>query len=253
MTAGVLRDKVAIVTGSGQGVGRGIALALAAEGASVMLTGRTQSKLDAVRAEIAGRGGTAATVVGDVKVLADIEGCVAGTVARFGTVDILVNNAQEVPMGYLLEVKDEAVQAGLASGPLATLRFMRLCHPYLRGGGAIVNMASGAGVRPDPIRRGAYAAAKEAIRALTRAAAVEWGPDGIRVNAVLPYAMSPALEHLASEYPGEFDARRNANPMRRIGDAERDIGRAVVFLVGPDAGYITGASIPVDGGNAFVG
>jgi NAD(P)-dependent dehydrogenase (short-subunit alcohol dehydrogenase family) len=65
--------------------------------------------------------------------------------------------------------------------------------------------------------------------------------------------MSPALERLASEHPREFDARRNANPMGRIGDAEQDIGRAVVFLVGPDAGYITGASIPVDGGNAFVG
>jgi NAD(P)-dependent dehydrogenase (short-subunit alcohol dehydrogenase family) len=249
----VLQDKVAIVTGAGQGVGRGVALALAAEGATVMLTGRTQAKLDAVEEKITGRGGRAATVVGDVKLLADIERCVAETVRRFGSIDILVNNAQEVPMGYLLEVEDEAVQAGLASGPLATLRFMRLCHPYLRGGGAIVNMASGAGVRPDPIRRGAYAAAKEAIRALTRAAAVEWGPDGIRVNAVLPYAMSPALERLSLEHPEEFDARRHTNPMRRIGDPELDIGRAVVFLVGPDGGYITGASIPVDGGNAFVG
>ena len=82
---------------------------------------------------------------------------------------------------------------------------------------------------------------------------MEWGPDGIRVNAVLPYAVSPALERLAAEHPQEFDARRRANPMRRIGDAEGDIGRAVVFLVGPDSGYITGASIPVDGGNAFVG
>jgi NAD(P)-dependent dehydrogenase (short-subunit alcohol dehydrogenase family) len=253
MRSGVLQEKVAIVTGGGQGVGRGVALALAAEGASVMITGRTPAKLDSVRSEITARGGTAGTAVGDVKLLADVERCVAATIERFGTVDILVNNAQEVPMGYLLEVDDEAVQAGLASGPLATLRFMRLCHPFLRGGGAIVNMASGAGVRPDPIRRGAYAAAKEAIRALTRAAAMEWGPDGIRVNAVLPYAISPALERLAAEHPQEFDARRLANPMRRIGDAEADIGRAVVFLVGPDAGYITGASIPVDGGNAFVG
>ncbi len=253
MAPGLLQDKVAIVTGGGQGVGRGVALALAAEGASVMITGRTQSKLDAVAAEIAGRGGRVATAAGDVKLLADIERAVAATVERFGTVDILVNNAQEVPMGYLLEVDDEAVQAGLASGPLATLRFMRLCHPYLRGGGAIVNMASGAGVRPDPIRRGAYAAAKEATRALTRAAAMEWGPDGIRVNAVLPYAVTPSVERLAVEFPQEYDARRLANPLRRIGDAEKDIGRAVVFLVGPDAGYITGASIPVDGGNAFVG
>jgi NAD(P)-dependent dehydrogenase (short-subunit alcohol dehydrogenase family) len=248
-----LTGKVAIVTGAGQGVGRGVALALAADGAAVMLMGRTLSKLEAVRAEVNGRGGRAAAVSGDVKELGDIERSVAATVEEFGTIDILVNNAQEVALGYLLEVSDEAVVAGWSSGPLATLRFMRLCHPYLRGGGAIINMGSAAGVRPDPIRRGAYAAAKEAIRALTRAAAMEWGGDDIRVNAVLPYAMSPALEQLAFDAPDEFDRRRLINPMGRIGDAEIDVGRAVAFLAGPDARYITGATIPVDGGTAFVG
>jgi meso-butanediol dehydrogenase / (S,S)-butanediol dehydrogenase / diacetyl reductase len=248
-----LKDKVAIVTGAGQGVGRGVALALAADGAAVMLMGRTLSKLEAVAGEIAARGGRAAVVSGDVKELADIERSVAATIEAFGTIDILVNNAQEVALGYLLEVSDEAVVAGWSSGPLATLRFMRLCHPYLRGGGAIINMGSAAGVRPDPMRRGAYAAAKEAIRAFTRTAAMEWGRDGIRVNAVLPYAMSPALEQLAADAPDEFDRRRLMNPSGRIGDAELDIGRAVAFLAGPDAGYITGATIPVDGGTAFVG
>jgi meso-butanediol dehydrogenase / (S,S)-butanediol dehydrogenase / diacetyl reductase len=248
-----LKDKVAIVTGAGQGVGRGVALALAADGAAVMLMGRTVSKLEAVAGEIAARGGRAAVVSGDVKELADIERSVAATIEAFGTIDILVNNAQEVALGYLLEVSDEAVVAGWSSGPLATLRFMRLCHPYLRGGGAIINMGSAAGVRPDPMRRGAYAAAKEAIRAFTRTAAMEWGRDGIRVNAVLPYAMSPALEQLAADAPDEFDRRRLMNPSGRIGDAELDIGRAVAFLAGPDAGYITGATIPVDGGTAFVG
>ncbi len=248
-----LKDKVAIVTGAGQGVGRGVALALAADGAAVMLMGRTLSKLEAVAGEIVARGGRAAVISGDVKELGDIERCVSATVEAFGTIDILVNNAQEVALGYLLEVSDEAVVAGWSSGPLATLRFMRLCHPYLRGGGAIINMGSAAGVRPDPMRRGAYAAAKEAIRAFTRTAAMEWGRDGIRVNAVLPYAMSPALEQLAADAPDEFDRRRLMNPSGRIGDAEVDIGRAVAFLAGPDAGYITGATIPVDGGTAFVG
>jgi NAD(P)-dependent dehydrogenase (short-subunit alcohol dehydrogenase family) len=136
---------------------------------------------------------------------------------------------------------------------MATLRFMRLCHPHLQGGGAIVNLGSRAGVRPDPVNRGAYAAVKEAIRALTRAAAMEWGPDGIRVNAILPYAMSPALEQLSVERPDDYERSRRSVPLGRIGDAEVDVGRAVVFLVGPDAGYITGATIPLDGGNAFVG
>src|SRR3954470_12539573 len=200
----MLRDKAAIVTGAGQGVGRGVALALAGEGAAVTLMGRTESKLVTVKAEIEERGGTAITVAGDVKALADIERCVTATADAFGHIDILVNNAQEVPLGYLLEVADDAVDAGWQSGPMATLRFMRLCHPYLKEvGGAIVNMGSRAGVRPDPDRRRAAPAAKEAIRALTRAAAVEWAADGIRANAVLPYAMSPALEQLSVDRPDE--------------------------------------------------
>ena len=251
---GELDGRAAIVTGAGQGVGRGVALALAAAGASVVAMGRTPVKVESVAGEIIARGGRAIAIAGDVKVPADIERCVAACISDFGRIDILVNNAQEVPLGYLLEVPDADVQAGWESGPLATLRFMRACHPHLKAArGAIVNMGSRAGVRPDPIRRGAYAAVKEAIRALTRAAAMEWAADGIRVNAVLPYAMSPAVEQLAAEHPDEFDRTRKLVPLQRIGDAELDIGRAVVFLCGDAAGYITGATIPVDGGNAFLG
>jgi meso-butanediol dehydrogenase / (S,S)-butanediol dehydrogenase / diacetyl reductase len=253
MPGQALAGKTAIVTGAGQGVGRGIALALAIDGAAVALVGRTAAKLETVAAEIAARGGRTAVVTADVKQREDIERCVEATLAAFGTIDVLVNNAQEVPLGFLLEVTEEAVQAGWESGPLATLRFMRLCHPHLRGGGSIVNVASRAGVRPDPVRRGAYAAVKEATRSLTRAAAMEWAGDGIRVNAILPYAMSPALEQLAAEHPDEFERSRLAVPLARIGDPEADVGRVVAFLAGPDAGYITGATIPVDGGSAFVG
>ena len=248
-----LDGKTAIVTGAGQGVGRGVALALASAGAAVTLMGRTEHKLVSVRDEIVGRGANALVIAGDVKHIADIERCVAATVAQFGTVDILVNNAQEVALGSILELADDDVTAGWESGPMATLRFMRACHPYLSGGGVIVNMGSRAGVRPDPVRRGAYAAVKEAIRALTRAAAMEWASDGIRVNAILPYAMSPALERLAAERPDEFEKTRRLVPMNRIGDPEHDIGRVVVFLASTDSGYVTGATIPVDGGNAFLG
>jgi NAD(P)-dependent dehydrogenase (short-subunit alcohol dehydrogenase family) len=248
-----LDGKTAIVTGAGQGVGRGVALALASAGASLCLMGRTESKLVAVRDEVTARGARAIVVAGDVKQLTDIERCVAATVGEFGTVDILVNNAQEVALGSLLELADDDVTAGWESGPMATLRFMRACHPHLVGGGVIVNMGSRAGVRPDPVNRGAYAAVKEAIRAFTRAAAMEWASDGIRVNAVLPYAVSPAVERLAVERPEEYEKTRRAVPLGRIGDAEVDIGRAVVFLCGADSGYITGATIPVDGGNAFLG
>jgi len=254
----LLENKVSIVTGAGQGVGRGIALALAREGAHVMLMGRTDSKLQAVQREIEARGVRAATVAGDVKSLADIERCVRATAETFDGIDILVNNAQEVALGYLLELDDNDVNAGWESGPLATLRFMRACHPYLRAreakpGGVIINVASAAGVRPDPIRRGAYAAVKEAMRAFTRAAAVEWGRDGIRVNAILPYATSPAVEQLAREHPEEYEARLRQVPLGRIGDPELDVGRGVVMLASDHGSYITGATIPLEGGNSFVG
>ena len=252
---GVLAGKAAIVTGASQGVGRGIALALASEGAAVTIMARTESKLAEVAVEIEARGGRVATAAGDVKQTDDIERCVQACLDAFGRIDVLVNNAQEVPLGYLLDVGEDALAAGWESGPLATFRFMRRCHPHLKatGDAAIVNLGSRVGVRPDPVRRGAYAAVKEAIRALTRAAAVEWAADGIRVNAILPYAMSPALERLATEDPEAFERSRRSVPLQRIGDPESDIGRAVVFLVGPDASFITGATIPVDGGNAFLG
>jgi NAD(P)-dependent dehydrogenase (short-subunit alcohol dehydrogenase family) len=253
-----LASKAAIVTGAGQGVGRGVALALAGAGASVLLMGRTASKLAAVEAEIASRGGRAVSFSGDVKSADDVVRCVEACITAFGSIDILVNNAQEVALGYLLEVDEAEVQAGWESGPMATLRFMKACHPHLKAtpskpGGVIVNMGSRAGVRPDPVRRGAYAAVKEAIRAFTRAAAMEWAADGIRVNAVLPYAVSPAVERLAIDRPDEYERTRLAVPLQRIGDAERDIGAAVVFLCSDASAYITGATIPVDGGNAFLG
>lgn len=255
---GVLAGKTALVTGAGQGVGRGIALAMAAEGAAVTIAGRTLAKCEAVAAEIEGRGGRALAVACDVKSLPDIERCVAATVERFGGVDILVNNAQEVPRGPLLEVTDEAANAGWESGPLATLRFTRVCHPYLRAGdgkagGVIINLGSRAGVKPDPVNTGVYAAVKEAIRAITRAAAWELAPEGIRVYAVLPLASSPALEQLAADEPDVYRRALSSIPMGRFGDCETDIGRVCVFLAGPDAGYLTGITIPVDGGAAHLG
>ena len=249
---GKLDGKSALVTGAGQGVGRGIALALAAEGARIAVAGRTESKLHEVCAEIRARGAEAVPVVCDVMQAADIERCVQETVAAFGTVDILVNNAQVVPLGPLLGITEEQYQQGMDSGPLATLRFMRACHTYLKNGGSIVNLGSAAAIRWDPIGYGAYAAAKEAIRALSRAAACEWGPDGIRVNCILPLARSPALDGWITARPEEAEAFFRTIPLGYVGDCELDIGRAVVFLCSEDARYLTGHSIPLDGGQAFM-
>ena len=247
-----LDGKVAIVTGSGQGVGRGIGLALAAEGARVVLMSRTAARVEAVASEILDRGGEALAITGDVTRPSDIESTLSATLETYGGLDILVNNAQHIPRGRILETPDEEAQAAWESGPLATLRFMRSAHPHLRGGGVIINVGSRAGLRPDPVGRGAYAAAKEAIRALSRAAAMEWGQDEIRVLVILPFATSAELQRMEREDPAAFLRSKNATALGRVGDPEVDIGRAVAFLVGPDASFITGTTIPLDGGKSFV-
>jgi meso-butanediol dehydrogenase/(S,S)-butanediol dehydrogenase/diacetyl reductase len=248
----VLEGKIALVTGAGQGVGQGIALAMAAEGARVAVTGRTGSKLEASCKLIEERGGEAIPVVCDVKSAQSLERCVAVVVAHFGGLNILVNNAQEVPLGTLHEVTEERFAAGWESGPLAVFRAMKLCYPHLKGGGNIVNLASSSARRWDMTGFGAYAATKEAIRALTRAAACEWGAEGIRTNAILPLAKSPGMawwmEHKADE-AAEF---LGTLPMGRVGDCEQDIGRFVVMLCSDAAGYINGQSIGVDGGQALM-
>lgn len=247
-----LQGKIAIVTGAGQGVGQGVAVALARAGAAVVVAGRTEAKLESSCAMIDGLGGRAVPVACNVRSTADLERLVETAVASFGGVDILVNNAQEVPLGRLLSITDEAFTGGFESGPLATLRLMKLCQPHMkaRGEGCIINLASSAAVRWDMSGYGAYAAVKQAIRALTRAAAAEWGPDGIRCLTIAPHALSPGLQGWIDSRPAEAAAFFETIPLRRVGDCETDIGRAVVMLCGPEAAYLTGATIPLDGGQA---
>lgn len=250
---GQLDGKIAIVTGAGQGVGQGIALALAAEGAKIAVSGRTASKLDATCQLIKERGGESLPFACNVKDDASLGELVDGVVAAFGTIDILVNNAQEVPLGPLQGVSDEAFTAGWESGPLATFRLMKLCHPHLKGGGSIVNLGTAAAKRWDMANYGCYAAVKEGIRSLTRAAACEWGVDGIRTNVILPHAKSPGLVGWIENNPEEAEAFFSTIPMRRVGECEEDIGRFVAMLCSDASAYINGQTIAVDGGQAYLG
>lgn len=249
----MLASKTALVTGAGQGVGQGIALALAAEGARVAVTGRTLAKLEATCAKITERGGEALPVVCDVKSAESLAACVHQVVNVFGGINILVNNAQEVPMGTLHDLSEETLEAGWQSGPLATLRLMKLCYPHLKGDGSIVNLASSATKRWDMSGYGGYAAVKEAIRSLSRAAACEWGPDNIRTNVILPHAKSPGLEWWIEKNPEEAAAFFAQIPLRRVGECEDDIGRFVALLCSDAARYVNGQSIGLDGGQAYLG
>jgi len=249
---GALADRAAIVTGAGKGVGRGIALALAAAGARVVVAARSEDRAAPVVAEIAGRGGEALPVVCDVARPEAIEACVTATVEAFGTVDILVNNANVSPYGDLLAVTDKAFELGWRVGPLAVLRFMRACQPHLAGGGVILNLTSGSALRPHPRGLGAYAATKEAISALTRAAAVEWGPVGIRAVALMPLATSEGLDWWREHDPEAYAQVLAEVPLGRFGDPETDIGRAAVWLCSAEAAYVTGTTLVVDGGQSYL-
>lgn len=248
-----LAGKVALITGAGQGVGQGIAFAMAAAGASVVVTGRTMEKLEKTVAEIEARSGTAVAFDCNVKSASDLERSVNAAVSQFGGLDFLVNNAQEVPLGKLADVTDDAFMAGFESGPLATLRLMKLSHPHMlkRGGGTIFNFVSSAMIRWDMATFGAYGAVKAATQVLTRAAAAEWGRDNIRVLNIAPHAESPGLKWWIENNAEEAQAFFKTIPQGRIGRLEEDIGRAVVALCAPEMGYLTGATIPLDGGQAY--
>jgi len=149
-----------------------------------------------------------------------------------------------------METTDEHMDKYWQSGPLATFHFMQVCYPHLRGhDSAIINVGSRAGI--DGLwGYAAYGAAKEAIRALTKAAAREWGPDLIRVNAIAPYADSPA-NRLAQSMQPEATATRGGptRPIARAGDCELDIGRTVIYLASELSAFVTGHTVMVDGGS----
>jgi meso-butanediol dehydrogenase / (S,S)-butanediol dehydrogenase / diacetyl reductase len=248
---GVLDGKVALVTGAGQGVGRGIALAMASAGARLVVTGRVDDKLVAVAKEIADRGSSAVPLVCDGKIGSQIAATVAAAVAEFGTIDILVNNAQQTILGPILDLTDEQYEHSWQSGPMAALRYMRACYPQLKGGGVVLNLGSASALNPQS-GFSAYGSVKNAMLSVTRYAAIEWGADDIRVNALLPLAMSEAMVSWAAVDPAGFERVNSAVPLRRIGDCEADIGRAAVFLCGPDSAYITGTTLMVDGGQTWL-
>jgi NAD(P)-dependent dehydrogenase (short-subunit alcohol dehydrogenase family) len=225
-------------------------LALAAEGAAVALVGRTRSKLEIVAEEIEQRGSRSLAIACDVGDPEQIDSAVAATLEYFGQLDTLVNAAHTTfgPQ-LLLETTDEEIELLWSTGPRATLRFMRRCYPQLRGGGSIINFGSGAQMLARGI--GVYAGMKDAIWAISRAAAVEWGPENIRVNVVAPFVESPSFQAVRARLGVDIDYFRALTPLRRIGDPEADLGRVVVFLAGQDASYVTGQLIMVDGGDAY--
>ena len=245
-----LSGKTAIVTGGGQGIGRAVALVLAQRGARVVISGRTQAKLDETVAAVSAAGGEAVALVGNVAERATAEATVAAAVEAFGGVDILVNNAQTSADGLrVTDIDDETMSQVFGSGALGTLYTMQACHPIMkqRGGGCVVNFGSSTGITGDP-RFGAYVMTKEAIRGLSRVAAREWGRDNIRVNVICPAALTPSAAEFRDTHPEAFGQMLKTVPLGRMGDEIDDIASAVAALVSDDLRYLTGATLMLDGG-----
>jgi NAD(P)-dependent dehydrogenase (short-subunit alcohol dehydrogenase family) len=251
---GVLDGKVAIVTGASAGIGKGEALALAKEGAKVAVLARGFDGVVATADEIRALGGEALPLTCDVRVVQEVDAAVAAVVERWGTVDILVNNAQIMFAPHPVEEwTEEEMRATWESGLLGTWAFMVACFPHMKErGGRIVNTCSAAGHGRSTLRAG-YTATKEAIRGLTRVTAREWGQYDINVNAISPMAKSAKVDEVWSEEE-QLAILRGGGPVltSRWGDAEADVGRAVVFLVGPDSELITGCTLSVDSGAAML-
>ncbi|GGN54039.1 short-chain dehydrogenase [Novosphingobium indicum] len=247
--SGRLAGKVAIVTGAGQGIGEAIAAGYAQEGAKVILTGRTLGKLEDVAAKIASAGGTALALQATAGDKADSEKTVARALSEWGRVDVLVNNAHTFTDYLPIDdpKMEEHCKVDFQSAFYGSLQLMQACHPHMvaQGGGSIINMGSSYGVRCEPGFL-AYAASKEAIRALTKTAAREWGPQNIRVNTILPSALSPkAIWYL--EESQTYDLELSKVAMGRFGTPE-DIAPSAIFLASDESAFVTGQTLGVEGG-----
>jgi len=248
-----LEGRVTLVTGAGRGIGEGIARACADAGARVAVVDREGSSARDVASGIRDGGGDVEAFTCDVSDRAQVRATVDQVIERFGTLSALVNNAQalraEVP--FVDHTVDDIALA-MNSGFWGTVHCMQAAFPHLRdsGDGRVVNLGSSAGTHGQRGLAG-YAAAKEAIRGISRVAAREWGEFGITVNVICPSATSPGMLTWAREHPDLHAGFLANRPIPRDGDAYTDIGPLVVFLAGAGSGFVTGETIMVNGGSAL--
>jgi NAD(P)-dependent dehydrogenase (short-subunit alcohol dehydrogenase family) len=245
------QNKVVLVTGGTSGIGKTTAIAFAAEGAKVVVSGRREAEGSAVVAEIKAAGGEATFVRADVSVESEIKALVEATVATYGRLDIAFNNAGVEHTGPVIEVTAEAFHQVFNINVLGVLLSQKYEIPAIlaAGGGAIINTSSVAG-HIGMANAGVYIASKHAVEGLTKTTALEYATQGIRVNAVAP---GPIVTDMLERFAGGGTESEGGKylaslvPMKRLGTSE-EIAETVLFLASDKASYITGQSLAVDGG-----
>ena len=242
-----LAGKVAIVTGGARGVAKGVATAFVKAGAKVLIVDREADLGAETQAELSAFGEVAFMQV-DLMDRAALPGIVDEAVRRFGRLDTLVNAAQASRQAPLIDTTPEDVELAFGTGFWATFLLMQAAYPHLvESKGSVINFGSGAGM-DGMATQASYGAAKEAIRSMSKVAATEWGPQGVRINVICPFANSPGVEQWKQHFPEAYASQIGKVPLRRIGDCEKDIGAVAVFLASESAAYMTGQTLMVDGG-----
>jgi len=244
------RDRVCLVTGASSGIGRACALALGAEGAKVIAAGRRQARLDEVVAQIRVAGGEAIAVAGDVREESVCRSWVDAAVNQYGGLDGLVNSAGVMGSGGLLTLEPAEWDRMMDTNLRAMFLLTRAAAPELiKRRGAVVNLSSVAGPRPYANLMG-YVVSKAGVDAFTRCAALDLAPHGVRVNALNPGVVVTELQTVTNavpDYEGFLERSKTTHPLGRVGQPE-EIAALVLFLLSDEAAWITGATVPIDGG-----
>lgn len=258
-----LKEKVVLVTGASKGLGKAIAVAFAAEGSHVVLCARSKQELEQTAEEIRRQGGSAIALAADITKSEDVEHLVIETVARFGTMHVLVNNAGSIGSSSSFEeLSDDDWLRVFDVNLFSAVKLIRAILPYMKRQkwGRIINISSESGIQPDPVMPH-YNASKAALINLTKSLSKAYARDGILVNTVSPaFIKTPLVEDMLAQQAKaqgvsaqEAEARflRHNRPHIELGRAgtPEEVAPAVVFLASEEASFINGANLRVDGGS----
>ncbi|MBN8821175.1 MULTISPECIES: glucose 1-dehydrogenase [unclassified Spirosoma] len=247
-----LTDKVAIITGASKGIGEDIARVFARFGAKVVVSSRKQDACDALAADIRAQGGEATGIAAHVGDSDQLRQLVEKTIATYGGIDILVNNAASNPVfGPALECDGGAFDKIMQANVKAPFELSKLCYPSMkeRGGGSVIMISSIAGHTPDP-GLGIYSVSKASLNMLTKVLAKEWGTDGIRVNAICPGLIKTKFSQALWQNEKILDHFTKRLPIARMGNPD-EISPLALFLASDASSYSTGSLFYADGGTVI--